>query len=318
MKFTYNLLATSLIIAMPVAANAAANKMIDDITFYGKAEIQLNHTDTGLMRYVKEGSNINSPYSRIGIKGTHQLNDKFSAVFKFEYQVKGMDDDVDTLTARNTYIGIKGNFGEVVFGRNDTRFKKSEANFDLFNETADDISQVLAGQDRLGDSITYSAPRLGQFNLAFTATIKDDTGFDKNGYAWLVTTGDKSLKKSPYYVAYAGTQDLNNLDLHRIVANYRIKHLVLGAMIQQSQTSDGLKDGDGFMLNAGYQMGQWLAKVQYASDDSKIRHAEEVEQLSVGLDYIFDSQAKAYILLSALDLETNDDNTIGLGLQYKF
>jgi predicted porin len=144
MKLRYSLVASSLVLALPFASQAGSISMIDDMTFYGKAEIQLNQTDHGKtkdqdgLRYVDEGLNIDSPFSR---------------------------------------IGLKGQFGEVVSGRNDT--------------------------------LTYTLPKLGLFNIAMTTAPKDD---------------------------------------------------------------------------------------------SNIRHSEEAEQLTIGLDYIFNPQAKAYVLASKLDL----------------
>ncbi|MDP2561150.1 porin [Psychrobium sp. 1_MG-2023] len=327
MKLSNTLLASSLIMSASFTTQAASEKMIDDIRFYGKAEIQVNSTEHGLikgieghegLRYVEEGTSIHSPFSRVGIKGSHQLNDELTAVFKFEYQVKGMDSSTDTLSARNTYIGIKGRFGEVVFGRNDTRFKASEGKFDLFNENAADIAQVFAGQDRLGDSVTYTAPSWRNINFAVTAVPKHDAGSDDNGYAWLVSTGDKAMKKSAYYAAYAGTETLNGLNLHRALVNYRMGKVTLGGLMQRSEKSDGSADGNGFAFNVSYLMGAWLAKAQFATDNSKIRHSEDTKQITLGLDYLFDSQAKAYLLLSNLELETTDDSTVGVGLQYKF
>jgi predicted porin len=318
MKLQTKLLCLGSLIATPIAANAGTIKSAEGISFYGKAEIQLTSTDKDNFRYVKEGLNIESPFSRIGFKGDHKLNDSLTAVFKYEYQAKGFDSSTDTLSARNTYIGLKGNFGEVVMGRNDTRFKASEGKFDLFNETVADIGQVFGGQDRLGDSVTYTSPQLGLVKVALTFTPKDDAETENNGYAWLVTAGDKGLKKSPYYLAYAGTQDLNGLDAHRILGQYKINNVRVGAMYQQSEKSDGSKDGSGFMVNAAYRMDAWDFKVQLGQDDSLIRHPEEVTQTTVGADYYFDSKAKVYALISNLDLESTDDNTVNFGLQYKF
>ncbi|MFT6898528.1 MAG: putative porin [Paraglaciecola sp.] len=324
MQLKHTLTATSLACLLPLTALAEGLTLPEDISFYGKAEIQLNFTDKGKtsaqdgLRYVSEGTQIDSPFSRIGFKGSHKLSESLSGVFKFEYQVKGFDSSTDTLTARNTYIGLKGNFGEVVFGRNDTRFKASEGKFDLFNETVADIGQVLAGQDRLGDTLTYTSPRFSTVQVAFTAAPKDDSGASDNGYAWSVTAGDKTMKKSPYYAAYAGTQDLGGLTMQRILLNYRIEALTLGALLQQSETSDGSKDGNGYMLNAAYSTGNIVTKIQYASDDSKIRHSEESEQLTIGADYLFDKQTKIYVLYTHIDLETSNDNNLGFGLKYNF
>ncbi|MFQ3199242.1 MAG: hypothetical protein ACJAUL_003609 [Paraglaciecola sp.] len=54
--------------------------------------------------------------------------------------------------------------------------------------------------------------------VAFTAAPKDDSGASDNGYAWSVTAGDKRMKKSLYYAAYAGTQDMGGLTMQRILS----------------------------------------------------------------------------------------------------
>ena len=43
-----------------------------NMTVYGKAEVQIANTDTGTMRYADEGTQIEAPFSRIGIKGRPQ------------------------------------------------------------------------------------------------------------------------------------------------------------------------------------------------------------------------------------------------------
>ncbi|MFQ3199241.1 MAG: hypothetical protein ACI81A_002975, partial [Paraglaciecola sp.] len=55
--------------------------------------------------------------------------------------------------------------------------------------------------------------------------------------------------------------------------------------MQQSETSDGSKDSNGYMLNSAYKTSNIVIKIQYAFDVSKIRHSEESEQLTIGADY---------------------------------
>jgi len=63
---------------------------------------------------------------------------------------------------------------------------------------------------------------------------------------------------------------------------------------------------------------KWLPKLQYVKDDSKIRHAEEGKQWTAGVDYVFDKQTTAYLFYTDLDLELESDNSVALGLKYKF
>lgn len=291
-----------------------------DYNIYGKAEVQVTKTDTGVMRYADEGTQIEAPFSRIGIKGTHKLNNYLEAVYKYEVQVKGFEDD-DTnepFASRNTYLGLKGEFGEVVVGRNDTRFKYSEGKVDNFNETQGDIAQVIAGQDRLGDTITYSSNYWNKAQFSFTYAPKDDSKNNEAGFAATLIYGDRSLKNTPYYVSVSRVDSLNNIKASRIASAYKLEQLQLGALYQHTESVDGTKSGNGYVLSASYALDKWVPKIQFAKDDSKIRQASDASQWTAGVDYVFDKQTTAYFLYTDLDLEEEADNSFVLGLKYKF
>ncbi|WP_024610928.1 porin [Pseudoalteromonas sp. TB64] len=291
-----------------------------DYTVYGKAEVQIANTDTGIMRYAEKGTQIEAPYSRIGIKGDHKLNEYLSAVFKYEVQVKGFeeDDTEEPFTARNTYLGLKGAFGEVVVGRNDTRFKYSEGKLDNFNETQADMAQVIAGQDRLGDTITYTSNYWYNTQFSFTYAPKDDNKDNEAGFAATLIYGDRNLNNTPYYLSLSHVDSLNNITASRIAGVYKFEQLQLGALYQHSESVDGTKSGNGYVLSASYALDKWVPKIQFAKDDSTLRQASEATQWSTGLDYVFDKQTTAYLLYTDLNLEEQDDSSVALGLKYKF
>jgi len=291
-----------------------------DYTVYGKAEVQIANTDTGTMRYADEGTQIDAPFSRIGIKGDHKLNEYLSVVFKYEVQVKGFeeDDTDEPFTARNTYLGLKGAFGEVVVGRNDTRFKYSEGKVDNFNETQADMAQVIAGQDRLGDTITYTSSYWHNTQFSFTYAPKDDNKDNEAGFAATIIYGDRNLNNTPYYVSLSHVDSLNNITASRLAGVYKFKQLQLGGLYQHSESVDGTKSGNGYVLSASYTLDKWVPKIQFAKDDSTLRQVSEATQWSTGLDYIFDKQTTAYLLYTDLNLEEQDDNSVALGLKYKF
>jgi len=60
-----------------------------------------------------------------------------------------------------------------------------------------------------------------------------------------------------------------------------------------------------------------LTRVQ-VKDDSKLRQTSDASQWTTGVDYVFDKQTTAYLLYTDLDLEENADNSVALGLKYKF
>jgi len=291
-----------------------------DYTVYGKAEVQIANTDTGTMRYADEGTQIEAPFSRIGINGDHKLNEYLSVVFKYEVQVKGFeeDDTQEPFTARNTYLGVKGAFGEVVVGRNDTRFKYSEGKVDNFNETQADISQVIAGQDRLGDTVSYTSNYWRNVQFSFTYAPKDDNKDNEAGFAATLIYGDRNLNNTPYYVSLSHVDSLNNITASRIAGVYKFKQLQLGALYQHSESVDGTKSGNGYVLSASYTFDKWVPKIQFAKDDSTLRQTSEATQWSTGLDYVFDKQTTAYLLYTDLNLKEQDDSSVALGLKYKF
>ncbi len=308
---------TTLALAL-LASNTA---FAGEYNIYGKAEVQLAHTDKGIMRYTEKGTQVDSPFSRLGINGSHNLNETTQVIFKYEVQINGVEGDNgnEPLSARNTYIGLKSQYGSLLLGRNDTGFKRSEGKVDLFNETQADIGQVLAGQYRVGDSITYVSPNLKNWTVVLTVAPKDDAGSDKNGVAAVVGYGDRSLKSVPYYFALSYTDSLLDLSATRFSAAYRWDKLQLGAILQNSESLDGSKDGNGMVLSARYKLTDtWQPKVQYARDNSLLRHSEEVEQFTLGLDYVFDKQTTAYIMASQLELETQSDTSTAIGLKYLF
>ncbi|ALQ10180.1 MULTISPECIES: porin [Pseudoalteromonas] len=311
---------STLLIPLSSLAILPSITLAADYTVYGKAEVQIANTDTGIMRYAKEGTQIEAPFSRIGIKGQHKLNEYLSAVFKYEVQVKGFeeDDTEEPFTARNTYLGLKGAFGEIVIGRNDTRFKYSEGKLDNFNETQGDMAQVIAGQDRLGDTLTYTSQYWSNAQFSFTYAPKDDNKNNKAGFAATLIYGDRNLNNTPYYVSLSRVDSLNNITASRIVGVYKFEKLQLGALYQHSESVDETKSGNGYVLSASYTIDKWVPKLQFAKDDSAIRQESKAIQWSTGLDYVFDKQTTAYLLYTDLDLQENADNSVALGLKYKF
>ena len=117
-----------------------------DVDVYGKANVTVQSSDDG------EGSftEIKSNASRFGLKGSEKITDGLEAVYKFEFQVDVSDadskgDNDDNISARNQYVGLKGAYGQVVVGRNDTALKQSQGKLDLFNDLEGDIKNVFKG-----------------------------------------------------------------------------------------------------------------------------------------------------------------------------
>lgn len=293
------------------------------VTFYGKAEVQLAHTDKGIMRYTAEGTQLDMPFSRFGLKGEQVLNEHITAFFTYEVDVRGFDEanTQDPFSARNTFIGIKGSFGQIIAGRNDTRLKTSEGGVDLYNETSGDIAQILPGQDRLGDSLTYISPKFGNWEVSATYVLGQDNEKQngKDGVTLSVAYGDRTLKSLPYFVTLTRAQSMSGLDATRILWQQQVGDFTVGALLQHSEESEGDRSGTGGYISLQYALGEfWRPKVQFGRDTSEIRQATAANHYTAGVDYIFNSQSKAYFYVTQLELTEETDTSVALGLQYRF
>ena len=292
--------------------------------WYGKVELQALDVDKGLYRYADEGRQIEAPFSRLGVKAKHQLTDGLALIAVYEWQVNGLDDanKDHRLGSRNTYIGVAGTYGELVFGKNDTKFKKSEGKIDLFNETVADIAQITPGQDRHENVIGYQSPVIEGFNLSATyqTGASDEVA---GGYDWVLGYGDPALKKYPLYLAYGRTDELNNITAERLLAQMPLwqlngSTLAAGLMYQHSEHVVRNIAGDAWLAQLSYQHGDWTYKWQWQKDDSQTRHAENARLHNIGLDYQWRNNLTAYLLLSKLKFETDKDHAAALGLKFLF
>lgn len=325
MNKSYLTLSIASLLAISTTATAAG--IPEGMSIYGKAAVELAEADKGLIKY-DEGTQLETPDIRLGIKGQTKLTEGgLNLIYKYEWAVQGEDQQKgsgdSTFKARNTYVGLKGNFGELVLGKNDTRFKKSEGKADLFNETAGDMSGLFAGQDRVGDSATYISPKMGQVQFALTYTFEDDfyDGLEGDaGFAGTLFIGDVKGKKQPYFVALSMVDSIKNLDAYRITAQYKMGDLKLAAIYQDSEQSEGDKDGSGYIVSAAYTIDKWVAKIQYGDDDSGLgKLGDEASQVSVGVDYKFTKAARAFAYYTGVDFENSEDDSVfAVGLEYKF
>ncbi|BBW92621.1 porin [Pseudoalteromonas sp. PS1M3] len=288
-----------------------------DVDIYGKANVTVQSSDDG------EGSftEIKSNASRLGVKGSEKINDSLEAVYKFEFQVDVSDadskgDNDDNISARNQYVGLKGAFGQVVIGRNDTALKQSQGKLDLFNDLEGDIKNVFKGENRLGNTVSYSSNSYEGFKVLATFVAEDDVDAD-NGYSMAVTYGDVALKKSAVYASIAADSEVNGYDVVRASIQGKVEDFKLGAMYQTQEKVDGSAEGDGYLLNAAYSMGKNTFKVQYQAMD--FDDSDDKTAISVGVDHKLNKNIKVFGFYSSFDMDNNvDQNYLGLGMEYKF
>lgn len=308
MKFSYSTIAAALLATMSVSSFAA------DVEIYGKANISVQSSDEGEGSFTEVKSNA----SRIGFKGTHELSEGLSVVYKAEFQVDLDGDSAkgDSITDRNQYVGLKGSFGEVLLGINDTVLKQSQGKVDLFSDLNADIKVLWKGENRMSDSITYKSKKFNGFQVGVTYVAEDSVdGEDATSIA--VFYGDSSLKKSNIYASVAMDSEMKGYDVFRATVSGKVADFTLGAMVQtQEQISSG-KEMDGLLVSGAYSINDWTLKAQMQT--AEFDGGDDKSGVTVGADYKLAKSTKLYGFYTTFDMDSGaDEDYLAVGIEYKF
>jgi predicted porin len=292
---------------------------------YGKANLSLVDQDSG----DSSGWNLNSNASRLGIKGESKISEELAVVYQVEYEVciDSGDCKGQTFKQRNTFLGLKGNFGMVWAGKHDTPTKLAAKKVDLFNDLEGDIKNAFEGENRVSNVVAYTSPKMNGFSATLAMIPaegedvdqdgQDDTGL-KDGLSYSI-----NYTKDNLYLAIAGDQDIDEQDLVRMIAQYQIDALTLGFLYQQNQDNLGAKDESGYFFSAAYSLNPDITlKAQYGEIEDDIDGDKE-QTLSLGADYKLSKNTKTFIFYtdntdSEVGLSEDAFTAFGIGMEHKF
>ncbi|MCC2605003.1 porin [Planctobacterium marinum] len=278
------------------------------LDFYGKVNMTLQYADEG------EGSftELKSNSSRVGVKGEKELEDGLTVFYLLEWQVDLADlDDSDNIKSRNQYLGLKGSFGEVVVGRNDTVTKQLSKPMDTFSDYEADLKGLWKGENRVNDSLTYFSPSLNGFVVAATYVVEDASDKD-DGTSIGVYYGDPKLKKSQIYAALTHDSKIKGYDVQRLVVAGKFDDWTLGAGLHQQEPSAGGESQSGATVNAEYRLHKWKLKSQYQT-------LEDDNSITLGADYKLGDSTKVFAWLTNRKLDSAEDKRwLSVGIEHKF
>ncbi len=101
---------------------------------------------------------LDSTGSRLGIQGDFDANENFTVFYRVEYGIdvdNGTNSNGRELSQRNIFGGLRGDWGSVLIGKNDTPLKTLQTNsvlrsdIDRFNDSPlGDIGTYIVGENR--------------------------------------------------------------------------------------------------------------------------------------------------------------------------
>lgn len=247
------------LIAFAAIGAAHAADSIPVPTVYGKINVTLNKYNFDDIRNNtqvdgQDNWQLESNASRLGVKGDIPLVDGLKAVYKLEYEVfvdsDKLGDNGSDFKQRNTYGGLQGGWGTLIYGKNDTPLKAIAA--ETVQQFKDlplgDFKYIMVGENRENNVVQYSSPNLSGFIFSLALMPGEDSG------ETLVSNGDKAenqndgfadrfstavtYKLDTLYLGLGYDSNVQNTDTYRLVAQYGIGSVTIGGMYQSSERHD--------------------------------------------------------------------------------
>lgn len=172
------------LIALAVAAAFSAPAFADNanFTFYGTADLSYDMVNTGTAANGTKGTTkrvVSSNVSKFGFKGAEDLGGGLAAVWQIEQQINIDDAAKNTFASRNTFAGLKGDFGTVLLGIHDTPYKLTTRKLDVFGDSIADNRALLGGitgtsaaaafDGRQNNVLAYISPAMSGLTAAIAA-----------------------------------------------------------------------------------------------------------------------------------------------------
>ena len=181
MKKSVLALAVAAALAAPWAAQA-------DTILYGSARVSVDYNDDKNLYNLFEGDaawDVTDNYSRLGVRGEEDLGGGLSAVYQYEFGVD-MTEGGNFWDNRSKFVGLKGGFGKLTVGNQNTPYYEVIGVNDIFNSSLtfgpsvwlggsgrafSDFFDPLATTEtgslkRLDNSVYYSTPDFGGFSAS--------------------------------------------------------------------------------------------------------------------------------------------------------
>lgn len=290
--------------AMPMASMA-------DVTVYGRAHVSLDLLDNGA-NYSEP--NMSSNASRLGFRANRDF-DGITALMQIEQQID-YDAGGAFTSNRDTFVGLRGDFGMVRFGQFDTPFKRARGPANLFGDKVGDMRNLTRVGDgrfdeRPRNTVHYQTPKLGelQFNIAYSISEPQTAvdGASDNALSLSVTYSAGPVEVAGAFETYGSDHSRGGRDGIRVAASYSLtQELKLVGFLQSidHDESDALSSnllgvgGEYKLTDKTSVKAHYFARTTDADD-------YDSDMLAIGIEHRIDSALRLYSVYSVVSNDAN-------------
>lgn len=312
-----NKIMKSSLVATAVMASLAVPAMAADVTVYGRAHLSLDSLDNG----DESGTNVSSNSSRLGFRASTKIEDNLEAFVQIEQNVR-FDEGSGNFASRDTFVGIRGSFGQVRAGQFDTPLKAVRGKVDMFGDRVGDIRNLTrtstsGGADignvfdeRYKNGIHYRTPKLGNVTLDLHYTPHNNTGATtdniRESYSIAASYEVKGFYAGIAYESFEGSPasglDPNALRIgvyYDVNSDFRVSGLY--------QNASDVPGGERVIygLGASYKIGDYTLRGQYYIADDNDSSDTGATMLAIGGDRKLGKDLTLYLVYG---ITSNDDN----------
>lgn len=337
-----SVLALAVLTAVAGAASAQSN-----VTIYGVVDVGIVAESGGSGGSVNKLTSGVASGSRVGFKGTEDLGGGLSALFLLE---NGFAADTGALGqggllfGRQAYVGLKGDFGTVTFGRQYTPQYLTLAMADPFGTgMAGDAANVLPNSgnasSRMDNAIKYVSPAMsgltGELAYGF-GEVAGDTGAGRQiGAALAYAAGPLNVRLG-YHNRNNDTATLKNSANAKntlLAATYDFgmlkAHLAYG--VDKGTNSSPLRnttnpygsvaaptastDSRDFLIGATVPFGANTVLVSYLRKDDKTALNQDANQWAIGYRYALSKRTDLYAAYARISNKNGAGYTVGSAIE---
>ncbi|MEE4250672.1 MAG: porin [Alcanivoracaceae bacterium] len=268
-----------------------------------------------------EGATVSSNSSRLGFRGQTKISDALSAIWQVEVEVYA-DNGSPLATDRNTFAGLRGNWGQLRAGRFDTPFKLLHSRTSLFSDQVGDGRNIVRADiadglttttdsnwwnERLRNSIAYQTPVWNNLtaNLHYSSNQDAAAATSSEQASW---SASLEWSHDGLWLAVAhedSTREvgavLTERQASRVAASWTVGDTRLIGLYQHADNPDIDAWGAGLKQNVTDKL---ALKTHYYRLDAS-GDDQDAELFAVGMDYTL---AKALVVYATYGQMVNGDN----------
>ncbi len=343
-----------LALAMLAGFSAAASAQTSSVTVYGLLDAGISYEQPATLAPATAGnqlslqSGISAP-SRVGFKGTEEINSSLKAIFQLEAGINianGQNSETGTLFNRQSWLGLQGDFGMVSVGRQLTPMYNALYSIDPFElGMAGNAGNLMhLGGANLNGNLLVGGSTLALANGGGSQSQNSSLRYishDWNGFSLEANYGFGGQAGSTSDAAEnGGTINYLNGPVHLLVSydginavdnSNTFKTTLVGGSINWTDYGVPLKTNIGYQTNKGNDVvgatnvdstdlllglripvGPHEVLFSYIHSDNKNTGGES-EQFALGYTYAFSKRTTFYSSVGEIINKNGNDATVGNG-----